>query len=683
MHIIIFIYYEYCLIKICASILKALTKNKIHALICAMADKFNWDTYNCFIVSCRRGNLTKVQSTSLDTRLLFFIHTHGVPSPLVEAAYYGHLEIVKYLLETFGDYFDVNCGAKLTTKGQNVFYNVSPFLAACSNDKIELLNYLVNKGASIHHAASKWGSPLCVAVEHGNVSVIQYLVDCNIDVNITNGKGFSPLILACKSRKRDNSDIIKLLLSKGADAYQRTVEGYTAMHYAACSNNIGHIETLIFHGMSLMFAPADPMNPNYVPCPLYLSVRDGSINTMRYLMDHPYCPDVCKWEACLINWQSNPMDWEILENGLKYLEASSIKPVYLQSEVAAVYGSCKEISTKYEIDLLQTSFNNMESYYQTLLINERMFGVHNKIGLLTMNVGFFFNTGHNIQGNMILEHAMRLCLKKVELYLDHPFYNDTDEVVRLFNWAGDEVRNVSKFIRKGALIDMYSYCQLLKMLLVKVQSYLTLNCLRSLEEILYLIMNFCVVVCEKEDIRSQKLLKEFITDCLYQLDGSTMIHIFLKMCNDLYFQSTTELRYSKTLILENLLNWGHQAINHPDEQNKGNRPLHVCSDFEPSAFKTTAIEMLSSNGAHFDAVNGFGLDFLSILTGDNQLYNMLCSLYLPLPLTCLAAQSIIIHCLPYTIINLPQHIINFIALHDCKMAIKKPYIDIDLITIGQ
>lgn len=645
-----------------------------------MANKFNWDTYNCFIASCRRGNLTEVQSTSLDTRLLFYIPTHDIPSPLVEAAYYGHLEIVKYLLETFGDYFDVNCGAKLTTKGQNVFYNVSPFLAACSNDNIELLNYLANKGASIYHTAPKWGSPLCVAVEHGNLSVIQYLVDCYIDVNITNNKGFSPLILACKSRKRDNSDIIKLLLSKRANSHQKTVEGYTAMHYAACSDNIGHIEILISHGMSPMFAPADPMNPNYVPCPLYLCVRDGSINTMRYLMNHPFCPDVCKWEACLINWQNTPMDWEILKNGLKYLEASLIKPVYLQSEVTAVYGNRKEISTKYEIDRLHTSFNNLESYYQRLLINERMFGVHNKI--LTMDVGFFFNTGNNIEGNMILEHAMRLCLKKVELYLDHPFYNDSDEVLRLFNWTGDEVRNVSKLIRKGAVIDMYSYCQFLKILLVKVQSYLTLNCLCSLEEILYFIINFCVVVCEKENIRAQNLLKEFITDCLYQLDGSTMIHIFLKMCNDLYFQCTTELRHSKTLILQNLLKWGHQAINHPDEQNKGNRPLHVCSGFEPSAFKTTAVKMLLSNGAHLDAVNGLGLDFLNILNGDDELYNMLCSLYLPHPLTCLAAQSIVMHCLPYTIISLPQHIVNFIALHDHKMTLKKPYIGTELITIG-
>ena len=229
---------------------------------------------------------------------------------------------------------------------------------------------------------------------------------------------------------------------------------------------------------------------------------------------------------------------------------------------------------------------------------------------------------------------------------------------------------------------MYSYCQFLQILLVKVQSYLTLNCLRSLEEILYFIINFCVVVCEKENIRAQNLLKEFITDCLYQLDGSTMIHIFLKMCNDLYFQCTTELRDSKTLILQNLLKWGHQAINHPDEQNKGNRPLHVCSSFEPSAFKTTAVKMLLSNGAHLDAVNGLGLDFLSILNGEYELYNMLCSLYLPHPLTCLAAQSIVMHCLPYTIISLPQHIVNFIALHDHKMTLKKPYIGTELITVG-
>ena len=49
-------------------------------------------------------------------------------------------------------------------------------------------------------------------------------------------------------------------------------------------------------------------------------------------------------------------------------------------------------------------------------------------------------------------------LKNVDIYFYHPYYNDS-EVVTLFNLIGDEVRNVSKFIRKGASIDMCLYCQ--------------------------------------------------------------------------------------------------------------------------------------------------------------------------------------------------------------------------------
>ena len=151
----------------------------------------------------------------------------------MEVAYYSHFDIIKYLLEKYGELIDINCGAKLKIildkHHKKIAYHIVPqhglchklvnnvplFLAAaCSNYNIEMLEYLMSKGADVMKEVPIWGNSLCIAAEYGCISGVKYLLDCVTHVNYTNCKGSSPLLLACGSQDSnvDNSDIIDLLI---------------------------------------------------------------------------------------------------------------------------------------------------------------------------------------------------------------------------------------------------------------------------------------------------------------------------------------------------------------------------------------------------------------------------------------------------------------------------------------
>ena len=137
-----------------------------------------------------------------------------------------------------------------------------------------------------------------------------------------------------------------------------------------------------------------------------------------------------------------------------------------------------------------------------------------------------------------------------------------------------------------------------------------------------------------------------------------------------------------SLILQCLLICSGDAINQPDENDKGNRLLHKSVSLSCLAFRLLLTKVLLTNGAHFDAVNALGSSFISNVDPSDELFQDICSSYLPLPLTCLSATTIIAEGIQYKLVDLPKHVIDFIALHDTKNATKKPFIDIEISSLG-
>ena len=100
------------------------------------------------------------------------------------------------------------------------------------------------------------GSCLVYAIYHSPLSFIRLLLEIGADPNAPADDGFPPLIaaLSCTrevpgaKRRTDVDDVLRLLLSFGADVNQRGLNDYTPLHMAVADRNLLAIQRLLDHG---------------------------------------------------------------------------------------------------------------------------------------------------------------------------------------------------------------------------------------------------------------------------------------------------------------------------------------------------------------------------------------------------------------------------------------------------
>lgn len=108
------------------------------------------------------------------------------------------------------------------------------------------------------------GTPLGVAAQKGHSDIVKYLLDHGADPNIKDNDGDTPLIIVAKTHdwafdtvakpydsdygKYLQSEIVKLLLSKGADVDAQDEAGLTALSWAIDRHNFSIEEILIKAG---------------------------------------------------------------------------------------------------------------------------------------------------------------------------------------------------------------------------------------------------------------------------------------------------------------------------------------------------------------------------------------------------------------------------------------------------
>src|SRR5512145_1645605 len=100
------------------------------------------------------------------------------------------------------------------------------------------------------------GSCLVYAIYHSPLAFIRTLLEIGADPNAPADDGFPPLIaaLTCSRAvpgalpRTDVDEIIRLLLSCGADANQRGINDYTPLHMAVAERNALAVLRLLEHG---------------------------------------------------------------------------------------------------------------------------------------------------------------------------------------------------------------------------------------------------------------------------------------------------------------------------------------------------------------------------------------------------------------------------------------------------
>lgn len=114
-------------------------------------------------------------------------------TPLGLACYFGHLEIVKYL---------VNHGADVNKASSNSFH-VAPIHSATAISDYGITAFLLEHGADVNAKQQSGVTPLHSAAHNGKLNIAKLLVDHGADINAKTSEGKTPADMAFEKNYTD------------------------------------------------------------------------------------------------------------------------------------------------------------------------------------------------------------------------------------------------------------------------------------------------------------------------------------------------------------------------------------------------------------------------------------------------------------------------------------------------
>ncbi|XP_057809485.1 uncharacterized protein LOC131023870 isoform X2 [Salvia miltiorrhiza] len=135
----------------------------------------------------------------------------------------------------------------------------------------DVINDLCTGRRVLHHAA-----------EMGHFQVCKFLIEnAGVYIDVLTDKEDSPLMLAAKAEK---VNIVKYLISKGAEVQMSSDKGFTALHYAVQKGNLELMELLLKSGADIDAESVDGT-------PLQYAASCGSVEAVKFLLKNNAEPD--------------------------------------------------------------------------------------------------------------------------------------------------------------------------------------------------------------------------------------------------------------------------------------------------------------------------------------------------------------------------------------------------------
>jgi ankyrin repeat protein len=191
----------------------------------------------------------------------------GVSSALARAACCLHLEAVEFLLTRVTGFPNRNAPKDQTALGQalasacDMESGMTPLHMACKNGYLDVVQFLLSKGAAVNEAAIAGRTPLLYITVDGEDECEAF--------------PFAPIPYTGISRL----EVAKILLDRGANIHAATADGQTVLHGASCSGDTEFIRYLVKHGANVRAIAANGETP------LHNAARTANIEAVRYLID--------------------------------------------------------------------------------------------------------------------------------------------------------------------------------------------------------------------------------------------------------------------------------------------------------------------------------------------------------------------------------------------------------------
>ena len=162
---------------------------------------------------------------------------------------YGHLHIVKYLIEKNKNKLEyyISKFLKIFNLSFNYFdyinikddFGRTPLHLAVFKSNLEIVKYLVDNGADIYSGNN---SPLMNAVGNGRLEIIKYLVEKGVNIHARNDDALA------EASKKGHLEIVKYLIKNGADIHTKND---CALIWASLKNNFEIVKYLVEKGANI------------------------------------------------------------------------------------------------------------------------------------------------------------------------------------------------------------------------------------------------------------------------------------------------------------------------------------------------------------------------------------------------------------------------------------------------
>ena len=651
------------------------------------------------LVSKQNNVYVKELQKYLGTNLLYIgVNTFASGFILVlhQACRSASVDFVRYVVNCHTDQFDFN---------QLVLYHPVPFRYYTSQDKrisamervrhrktsllhaaaeggsVVILKLLISKGASINIPDCCSKIPLMTAIQNNKKDAVLYLIGAGANINWQDDMGKTPLMYAVSFSMLTFCKIPSILVKAGADVSITNCGGHTVMHEAVMYDTLYNFCDPSKSNRTIMLAnlgisPWLKLTPSSIPAAYIVDQRMIMANYIQHGQEikeilavftkHSDCsPENAinmlllegTYEFYLHIFQiklKQPSSFNRVENTLKLFEKAFEMRVACKLncsfQVKEMYQGRIEIQCTEELERFKDTENRdtiCELAYQCLMIRERCLGY----GDMTL-IKCLFIFGEWMFSNLFKESAVLLWSHGTEMVLTK--LRSSAAALELFH-LNDLISLASKVCMESLCSDVHAVKE------IELQANLLIPFVQNLIECLHLYINiyrhrhchinesfhsgilYLLILLQTlfntpiQDIDISLLGMELVSKCPRFIGPTGRLTTVLELAID---SLNKDLKF-----LEVLLEWGaSKCINVV-----GAYAFRLINRVEDEDIRKLLLEY----GAHPDASFEPEVCPYSSLMKDH-----------PKPLTCLAATIIIWESIPYRSLDIPPHIMKFIALHD-------------------
>jgi ankyrin repeat protein len=152
----------------------------------------------------------------------------------------------------------------------------TPILNAAQRGRIETVNFLVVRGASVNDRGGEWHTPLTHAIMAGRSDMVEFLIKNKAEVNGEDVYHETPVIYGVRS---GNVTVIRLLLTAGASPKAQFRDGGLLLHYAVRSGSPEMVRALCIGGAPLNTRDSEGKTA------LCLGIEGRNLAIVRFLVE--------------------------------------------------------------------------------------------------------------------------------------------------------------------------------------------------------------------------------------------------------------------------------------------------------------------------------------------------------------------------------------------------------------